>query len=175
MPFLPETLPLFSTALQFTNTICPVTVLPVQDEPMSSSYYVLCEGPIATAYPLLECFTVFDSVRRGTFSCDSWKTCACRYIISRKCLYRCATMLSLEQGPSLTECLDKLPVISLAYALLPKCLLQTPGPGAYTTAVPDGYSNKKKFPAYSLAARCEMPGDPTRKPGPGAHSPEKVK
>eukprot|EP00043_Microstomoeca_roanoka_P020897 m.254408 g.254408 ORF g.254408 m.254408 type:complete len:251 (+) comp18013_c0_seq1:114-866(+) len=47
---------------------------------------------------------------------------------------------------------------------------KTPGPGTYnvTDAV------KKKAPAFSMTGRTEMPGDKTSKPGPGAHSPEKV-
>ena len=37
---------------------------------------------------------------------------------------------------------------------------------------PDVHRNKA--PVYSMYARNEMPGDTTMKPGPGAHSPEKV-
>lgn len=33
---------------------------------------------------------------------------------------------------------------------------------------------KFKAPQYTIAARVELPGDKTLKPGPGAHSPEKV-
>lgn len=33
---------------------------------------------------------------------------------------------------------------------------------------------KFKAPQYTMAARVEPPGDKTLKPGPGAHSPEKV-
>lgn len=33
---------------------------------------------------------------------------------------------------------------------------------------------KFKAPQYTMAARVEAPGDKTLKPGPGAHSPEKV-
>ncbi len=56
--------------------------------------------------------------------------------------------------------------------LINSCLLQTPGPGTYVTTDPSQYKNKA--PLYSLGARRELPGDGTRKPGPGAHSPEKV-
>ena len=50
-------------------------------------------------------------------------------------------------------------------------LFQTPGPkyDVVNTAV---YKNKP--PIYSLTSRNTMPGDSTKKPGPGAHSPEKV-
>lgn len=51
-------------------------------------------------------------------------------------------------------------------------LQKTPGPGTYTTTDPSTYKNRK--PLYSLGARRELPGDSTMKPGPGAHSPEKV-
>jgi hypothetical protein len=50
--------------------------------------------------------------------------------------------------------------------------LQTPGPGTYGTIIPHLY--KKKSPAYTLSGHCAMPGDSTQKPGPGAHSPERV-
>lgn len=33
---------------------------------------------------------------------------------------------------------------------------------------------KFKAPQYTIAGRVEPPGDKTLKPGPGAHSPEKV-
>ena len=33
---------------------------------------------------------------------------------------------------------------------------------------------KNKAPLYSMTSRNMMPGDGTTKPGPGAHSPEKV-
>lgn len=33
---------------------------------------------------------------------------------------------------------------------------------------------KLKAPQYTIAGRVEPPGDKTLKPGPGAHSPEKV-
>ena len=51
-------------------------------------------------------------------------------------------------------------------------LWQTPGPGAYGSMDPDIYKTKK--PSYSMIARNGMPGDTTKKPGPGAHSPERV-
>jgi len=49
---------------------------------------------------------------------------------------------------------------------------QTPGPGAYAQADPNVY--KGRAPLYTLRPRVAMPGDSTLKPGPGAHSPEKV-
>jgi len=51
-------------------------------------------------------------------------------------------------------------------------LAKTPGPAKYKTTTPCLY--KRRAPNYSLGARCVMPGDSTKKPGPGAHSPEKV-
>lgn len=50
--------------------------------------------------------------------------------------------------------------------------LQTPGPAAYRQ--PDVQATKFKAPQYTMAARVAPPGDKTLKPGPGAHSPEKV-
>lgn len=50
--------------------------------------------------------------------------------------------------------------------------LQTPGPAAYRQT--DVQVTKFKAPQYTMAARVEPPGDKTLKPGPGAHSPEKV-
>lgn len=52
--------------------------------------------------------------------------------------------------------------------------LLVPGPGAYDNSLPDCYNNKTKFPSYSISSRYDVPSDETRKPGPGAHSPEKV-
>lgn len=49
---------------------------------------------------------------------------------------------------------------------------QTPGPAAYHQT--DVQVTKLKAPQYTIAARVEPPGDKTLKPGPGAHSPEKV-
>lgn len=49
---------------------------------------------------------------------------------------------------------------------------QTPGPGTYGTTAPDIY--KPKAAGYSLTGRNVPPGDSTRKPGPGAHAPERV-
>ncbi|KAK2188774.1 hypothetical protein NP493_123g07010 [Ridgeia piscesae] len=49
---------------------------------------------------------------------------------------------------------------------------KTPGPANYTTSNPDTY--KLKAPTYSMIARNVMPGDSCLKPGPGAHSPERV-
>ena len=49
---------------------------------------------------------------------------------------------------------------------------KTPGPGQYLAVVPDVI--RPRGPQYSLQGRSFMPGDSTKKPGPGAHSPEKV-
>lgn len=51
-------------------------------------------------------------------------------------------------------------------------LAKTPGPAKYDVVSPN--ANRTKQPLYSMLGRNEMPGDNTRKPGPGAHSPEKV-
>ncbi|XP_005401949.1 PREDICTED: outer dense fiber protein 3 isoform X1 [Chinchilla lanigera] len=51
-------------------------------------------------------------------------------------------------------------------------LHKTPGPAAYRQT--DVQVTKFKAPQYTMAARVEPPGDKTLKPGPGAHSPEKV-
>lgn len=51
-------------------------------------------------------------------------------------------------------------------------LQKTPGPGTYTVIDPSKY--KKMSPQYSMTGRNVMPSDSTRKPGPGAHSPERV-
>lgn len=51
-------------------------------------------------------------------------------------------------------------------------LKKTPGPGTYRVTLPDNY--KCKRPAYSMGGRNFVPGDSTRKPGPGAHYPENV-
>ncbi|XP_049570396.1 outer dense fiber protein 3 isoform X2 [Orcinus orca] len=51
-------------------------------------------------------------------------------------------------------------------------LHKTPGPAAYRQT--DVQVTKFKAPQYTMAARVEPPGDKTHKPGPGAHSPEKV-
>ncbi|XP_071942619.1 ciliary microtubule associated protein 1A-like isoform X2 [Antedon mediterranea] len=48
----------------------------------------------------------------------------------------------------------------------------TPGPGTYRVSDPSIYKNKA--PLYSMTGRNQLPSDSTRKPGPGAHSPEKV-
>lgn len=47
-----------------------------------------------------------------------------------------------------------------------------PGPGKYES----GNMNmvRSKAPSYSLSIRTQLPSDDTKKPGPGAHSPEKV-
>ena len=49
---------------------------------------------------------------------------------------------------------------------------QTPGPGTYKITSTDRV--KRKMPAYTIKGRNYMPCDNTQKPGPGAHSPEKV-
>ncbi|MGH0127616.1 UNVERIFIED_CONTAM: hypothetical protein FKN15_035256 [Acipenser sinensis] len=51
-------------------------------------------------------------------------------------------------------------------------LQKTPGPGTYRVIDPCAY--KYKPPHYSMTGRNSMPGDTTRKPGPGAHSPERT-
>ncbi|XP_029472495.1 outer dense fiber protein 3B [Rhinatrema bivittatum] len=51
-------------------------------------------------------------------------------------------------------------------------LQKTPGPGTYRVVDPGVY--KYRPPHYSMTARTFMPSDTTQKPGPGAHSPEKV-
>ncbi|PAA75561.1 hypothetical protein BOX15_Mlig016592g2 [Macrostomum lignano] len=51
-------------------------------------------------------------------------------------------------------------------------LQKTPGPGAYNTTQSTHY--RSSAPSYSMTSRNAMPGDTTVKPGPGAHSPEKV-
>lgn len=38
----------------------------------------------------------------------------------------------------------------------------------------DASTYKQRQPQYSMTARNELPGDGTRKPGPGAYRPEKV-
>ncbi|CDQ89464.1 unnamed protein product [Oncorhynchus mykiss] len=51
-------------------------------------------------------------------------------------------------------------------------LQKTPGPGTYRVVDPCTY--KHKPPHYSMTGRNSMPGDTTRKPGPGAHHPEQA-
>lgn len=51
-------------------------------------------------------------------------------------------------------------------------LAKTPGPAVYTAIDPS--KTKRHAPHYSMTARNSLPGDRTQKPGPGAHSPEKV-
>ncbi|KAJ8032621.1 Outer dense fiber protein 3 [Holothuria leucospilota] len=51
-------------------------------------------------------------------------------------------------------------------------LQKTPGPCTYNVTNPSIYKNKR--PQYSMTGRNVMPSDSTMKPGPGAHSPEKV-
>ncbi|XP_074086758.1 ciliary microtubule associated protein 1A [Macrotis lagotis] len=51
-------------------------------------------------------------------------------------------------------------------------LHKTPGPAAYRQT--DIQVVKYRAPQYTIAARIEAVGDKTIKPGPGAHSPEKV-
>ncbi|KAM8820192.1 ciliary microtubule associated protein 1B [Eudromia elegans] len=50
-------------------------------------------------------------------------------------------------------------------------LCKTPGPCNYR--VVDANVYKRRAPQYSMLARNLLPGDNTRKPGPGAYSPEK--
>lgn len=51
-------------------------------------------------------------------------------------------------------------------------LARTPGPAGYNSVNPQSF--KRSSPQYSLGARNFLPGDSTQKPGPGAHSPERV-
>nr|XP_039259154.1 outer dense fiber protein 3-like isoform X1 [Styela clava] len=51
-------------------------------------------------------------------------------------------------------------------------LRKTPGPGTYRVIEP--YVYKGRAPLYSMTGRNMLPSDATKKPGPGAHSPEKV-
>ncbi|XP_075998599.1 ciliary microtubule associated protein 1B [Genypterus blacodes] len=51
-------------------------------------------------------------------------------------------------------------------------LKKTPGPGAYKLVDPGIY--KHKSPQYSMTGRNMMPGENSKKPGPGAHHPEQV-
>jgi len=51
-------------------------------------------------------------------------------------------------------------------------LKKTPGPGTYRPIDPSLYRIRQ--PIYSMTGRNLQPGDATKKPGPGAHSPEKV-
>ncbi|VDI19780.1 ciliary microtubule associated protein 1B-like isoform X2 [Mytilus galloprovincialis] len=51
-------------------------------------------------------------------------------------------------------------------------LAKAPGAGTYNVTEPSIY--KDKSPLYSMTSRNVMPGDTTKKPGPGAHSPENV-
>jgi len=52
-------------------------------------------------------------------------------------------------------------------------LSKTPGPGQYNAVEPDKIRTRNA--QYSLQGRSYMPGDNTRKPGPGAHKPEAVR
>lgn len=52
-------------------------------------------------------------------------------------------------------------------------LSDTPGPGRYNAIEPNIIRAKK--PQYSMQGRSNMPGDTTKKPGPGAHGPEQVR
>ena len=51
-------------------------------------------------------------------------------------------------------------------------LKKTPGPGTYNTIDPSIYRYRQHV--YSMTGRNLQPGDTTKKPGPGAHSPERV-
>lgn len=50
---------------------------------------------------------------------------------------------------------------------------QTPGPAAYKVVDPCIY--RQKPPQYSMTGRNFVPGETTKKPGPGAHYPERVR
>ena len=50
---------------------------------------------------------------------------------------------------------------------------KTPGPGRYGHSKDKSY-RKLTSPSYSMTANHHLPSDQSRKPGPGAHSPEKV-
>ncbi|XP_074651486.1 ciliary microtubule associated protein 1A-like [Tubulanus polymorphus] len=51
-------------------------------------------------------------------------------------------------------------------------LAKTPGPGRYNSIEPN--TMKSRAPVYSMLGRSFMPGDNTKKPGPGAYRPECV-
>uniref|UniRef100_A0A667ZN91 Tripartite motif containing 35-30 n=1 Tax=Myripristis murdjan TaxID=586833 RepID=A0A667ZN91_9TELE len=51
-------------------------------------------------------------------------------------------------------------------------LQKTPGPGAYKVIDPTTY--KYKAPQYSIIGRNSISGDSTKKPGPGAHYPDRA-
>lgn len=50
---------------------------------------------------------------------------------------------------------------------------QTPGPAAYKAVDPSTYMQNP--PHFSMTGRNFTPGDLTKKPGPGAHYPERVR
>lgn len=52
-------------------------------------------------------------------------------------------------------------------------LAKTPGPARYSATHNEVYL--KRNPQFSLQGRSKLPSDKTRKPGPGAHFPERVK
>ncbi|GFR22233.1 outer dense fiber protein 3-B [Trichonephila clavata] len=49
---------------------------------------------------------------------------------------------------------------------------KNPGPGSYNVTESDKL--KQKAPAYTISQKTNLPTDKSKKPGPGAHSPEKV-
>ena len=49
---------------------------------------------------------------------------------------------------------------------------QTPGPASYGANDPNLTSRRR--PAFTMRPKVDAPGDSTRKPGPGQHSPENV-
>merc|ERR1719348_732591 len=51
-------------------------------------------------------------------------------------------------------------------------LAKTPGPARYSATHNEIYL--KRNPQYTLQGRTRLPSDKTKKPGPGAHHPEKV-
>ncbi|VDQ08539.1 unnamed protein product [Trichobilharzia regenti] len=57
--------------------------------------------------------------------------------------------------------------------MLGRTLFQTPGAGAYN--VTDLNLYHEAAPKYSVTGRNQLPTDSTRKPGPGAYHPEKVR
>ena len=51
---------------------------------------------------------------------------------------------------------------------------QTPGPGSYTIVKPVKAERSAQLTGFSMLGRTYPPGDRSKRPGPGAHSPEKV-
>ncbi|CAL8292319.1 unnamed protein product [Boreogadus saida] len=86
-----------------------------------------------------------------------------------------AYMLPSVLGPG-TVCKTSAPNYSLCgrskVGSFHEDLQKTPGPGTYKAVDPSFF--KYKPPQYSMTGRNGMSGDNTKKPGPGAHRPEKV-